>query len=164
MMPIQTRAEPQREAGVIRTPPSSSADDQARNAEPLPFRASTPVTRSDGAISVQPLRTREAITVVATTRQPRMNPELTQAYSALQAGNLESANKLYVRVLQSDPHNVDALLGMAYIAARDNRPEEEITLYMRILQVYPRHGAAQAALISINSRAVTASCRWRFIR
>ncbi|HET7157903.1 MAG TPA: tetratricopeptide repeat protein, partial [Burkholderiales bacterium] len=93
------------------------------------------------------------IKVVSTTRQGRLNPELTHAYSALHAGDFEASHTLYRRVLQSDPLNIDALLGMAYIAAHNNRTEDEIKLYLRILELDPRHGAAQAALIGIMSKA-----------
>lgn len=152
ILPTHGKAEPQREANAIRNLPSVGADEKSRDLK-LPPQASAPVTHSESAVSIEPLRPRVAITVVSTTRQGRLNSELTGAYSALHAGDSEASHTLYRRVLQSDPLNIDALLGMAYLAAHSNRTEEEIKLYLRILELNPRHGAAQAALIGIMSKA-----------
>jgi Flp pilus assembly protein TadD len=96
---------------------------------------------------------REPIAVSPTTTQPRLNPALAQAYTALQTGSLDDARTLYSKLSQSEPLNVDALLGLAYIAAQQNRSEDAMALYLRILQINPRHAAAQAALIGLMGRA-----------
>ena len=96
---------------------------------------------------------RERIAVSPTASQPRLNPTLSQAYTLLQAGNLEEARTLYNRLSQAEPLNVDVLLGLAYIAAQENRTEDASKHYLRILQLNPRHAVAQAALIGLMGRA-----------
>ncbi len=88
-----------------------------------------------------------------TATQPRVNPVLSQAYSALQAGNMEEARAAYAKITQSEPLNTDAWLGLAYIAAQENRSDDAMKTYLRILQINPRHAAAQAALIGMMGRA-----------
>ena len=104
---------------------------------------------------------RERISVSSSSNQPRLNPQLTQAYSQLQSGNLEEARNLYTRLNQAEPLNIDALLGLAYIAAQDNRSEEAMKHYMRILQLNPRHAVAQGALIGLMGRADTGASESR---
>jgi Flp pilus assembly protein TadD len=96
---------------------------------------------------------RESIAVSPSTTQPTVNPALSQAYRALQSGNMQEARALYSRLSQSEPLNVDALLGLAYIAAQENHGDDAMKLYMRILQINPRHAAAQGALIGLVGRA-----------
>jgi Flp pilus assembly protein TadD len=96
---------------------------------------------------------RDSIAVSPSTTQPTVNPALTQAYRALQSGNIEEARTLYSRLTQSEPLNVDALLGLAYIAAQENHGDDAMKLYMRILQINPRHASAQGALIGLVGRA-----------
>jgi Flp pilus assembly protein TadD len=96
---------------------------------------------------------RERIAVTPTATQPRVNPVLSQAYSALQAGNMEEARAAYAKITQSEPLNTDAWLGLAYIAAQENRSDDAMKTYLRILQINPRHAAAQAALIGMMGRA-----------
>jgi Flp pilus assembly protein TadD len=96
---------------------------------------------------------RDSIAVSPSTTQPTVNPALTQAYKALQSGNIEEARALYSRLSQSEPLNVDVLLGLAYIAAQENHGDDAMKLYLRILQINPRHAAAQGALIGLIGRA-----------
>ena len=88
-----------------------------------------------------------------TASQPRINPSVSQAYTLLQAGSLEEARALYGKVVQAEPLNIDALLGLAYIASQENRSEDAIKHYLRILQLNPRHAVAQGALIGLMGRA-----------
>jgi Tfp pilus assembly protein PilF len=104
---------------------------------------------------------RERISVSASGTQPRLNPMLTQAYAQLQSGNVEEARSLYTRINQSEPLNVDALLGLAYLAAQENRSEDAMKHYLRILQLNPRHAVAQGALIGLMGRADTAASESR---
>jgi tetratricopeptide (TPR) repeat protein len=96
---------------------------------------------------------RERISVSSMSAQPRLNPTLSQAYTTLQSGDIEQARSLYSNVVQSEPMNIDALLGLAYISAQENRTDDATRFYMRILQLNPRHAAAQAALIGLMGRA-----------
>jgi tetratricopeptide (TPR) repeat protein len=67
----------------------------------------------------------------------------------LQEGRLEAAQSAYRRLLQQEPRNVDALLGMAAVAARSNNPGEAGRLYLRALDVEPKNTFAQAGLLNL---------------
>ena len=75
--------------------------------------------------------------------------EVTRAYGAFQLGKLDAANDLYRRALQADPQRVDALLGLAAIAMRENRLADAHRLYRQVLAKSPRHAVATAALFMI---------------
>lgn len=128
-----------------RLAPPAAAPEAARAApKPAPAMAPGPAP--------EPVA-RERITVSPGTAQVRLNPMLAEAYSLLQAGNLGVSRALYARVSETEPLNLDALLGLAYIAALENRGDDAVRLYMRILQLNPRHAHAQAALIGLMGRA-----------
>lgn len=141
-------AEPPRDRAPVR------ADDGAQTAAPR-----APKAAAQPAETPQPAR--ERIAVSPTNTQPRLNPALAQAYTLLQGGKTEEAHALYTKVSQSEPLNIDALLGLAYIAGRESRTDEATQLYIRILQLNPRHALAQAGLISLMSRADPAASESR---
>lgn len=100
------------------------------------------------------LQSRERIAVSrGDTATPRINPAVSEAYAALEAGQFDAAQRLYHQVLRSEPSNVDALLGLAAIAQRDNRNDEAQKHFLAILNVEPRHALAQSGLIALMSRA-----------
>jgi Tfp pilus assembly protein PilF len=146
--PVAERpAEARPERGSARAERQAEARVEARTAAPP---AEPPVAAG-----------RERISVSASSAQPRLNPLLTQAYSQLQSGNVEEARTLYTRVNQAEPLNIDALLGLAYIAAQENRSEDAMKQYLRILQLNPRHAVTQGALIGLMGRADTAASESR---
>lgn len=129
--------------GEVRREPANRM--RTEGAKPMPARVAAPSeTASTG---------RERIAVSASTTQARVSPGLSQAYAALQAGNIEEARTLYSKLSQSEPLNVDALLGLAYIATQENRSDDALKMYLRILEINPRHAAAQGALIGLMGRA-----------
>jgi Tfp pilus assembly protein PilF len=78
-----------------------------------------------------------------------VSPTLMQAYEALQSGDHARAKGLYEQVLQADPRNVDALLGLGAIALNDGRLDDASRYYQQVLELDPRNSYAQAGLISI---------------
>jgi tetratricopeptide (TPR) repeat protein len=84
---------------------------------------------------------------------PRVNAAVSEAYAALEAGQFDNAQRLYTQVLRSEPGNVDALLGLASIAQKDNRGEDAQRYFLAILEVEPRHALAQSGLVALMSRA-----------
>ena len=82
-----------------------------------------------------------------TRSQPAANQTLEQAYDALQAGQLDRAERTYERVLRSDAKNTDALLGLATIAAQRNDMERAHSYYLRALESDPNDPTAQAGVI-----------------
>jgi Flp pilus assembly protein TadD len=96
---------------------------------------------------------RNAIVVKRGDAAPSLNPTLSNAYAALQAGRLDSAAQLYAQLLRSEPRNADALLGLAAIAVREGRNDDAAGHYRAILEIDPRHALAQSGLIALTGRA-----------
>ena len=74
---------------------------------------------------------------------------LQEGYRAYQAGDFASARAAYVRALQSNYRNRDALLGMAAIAVRQGRPEEAERFYRKQLEFDPLDEVAKAGLTGV---------------
>jgi Flp pilus assembly protein TadD len=98
-----------------------------------------------------PVEAAQAIPVKVTrnTPTPAVNPAVLNAYQAFMAGNDAAAQDLYWEALRADVRNVDALLGMAAIAARQGRADDAAGWYSKVLEVEPRNTIAQAAMISL---------------
>ena len=93
-----------------------------------------------------------SISVTKSKPQPSVNPTLMSAYEAYNAGKDADAQKLYKQVLQRDVRNVDALLGMGAIAARQGRVADANGWYSKVLEVDPRNSIAQTALLDNQSQ------------
>jgi tetratricopeptide (TPR) repeat protein len=96
---------------------------------------------------------RNSIQVSAGTAEPQLNPQLGQAYAALQSGKLDAARQLYSEAARSEPRNINALLGLASIAMEEGRAEEANRLYFNVLELEPRNAYAQTGLIAMMGRA-----------
>ncbi|HNV88909.1 MAG TPA: tetratricopeptide repeat protein [Methylotenera sp.] len=93
-----------------------------------------------------------SVSVTKSKSQPSVNPALMSAYEAYNAGNDAEAQKLYKQVLQHDARNVDALLGLGAIAARQGRMADANDWYSKVLEVDPRNNIAQAAVLDSPSQ------------
>ena len=133
-----------------RAPAPRAARGSARDPE---VPRSAPARAAPVALGATEPAGRERINVSPSAAQPRLNPQLSQAYTLLQSGSLEEARTAYTRLSQSEPLNVDALLGLAYIASQEHRSDDAMKLYLRILGLNPRHAVAQGALIGLMGRA-----------
>jgi Flp pilus assembly protein TadD len=78
---------------------------------------------------------------------------LLQAWEALQRGQFAQAQTLYEKAEQAEPQNVDALLGLAALAAQRGNTELAARQYSRVLELEPRNPTAQAGLISLLGQA-----------
>jgi Tfp pilus assembly protein PilF len=72
-------------------------------------------------------------------------------YRALGAGNVATAENEYVTALELDPNNVDAMLGMATLAARDGRLKAAAAGYAKVLKLEPGNPDATAAMAMLGS-------------
>jgi tetratricopeptide (TPR) repeat protein len=97
------------------------------------------------ADSVSPVR--------LSSSQPTINPILSRAYESLQAQELNDALRDYERVLRADPHSVDALLGLASIAAQQGKPGDAAEFYARALEADPKDPNALAGLINLRGQS-----------
>ena len=71
------------------------------------------------------------------------------AYAAYRRNDLAAAERGYRDALVDDPASVDALLGLAAVAVRQNRPEEAAGHYGRVLNRDPMNAAAHAGLVAL---------------
>jgi Tfp pilus assembly protein PilF len=104
---------------------------------------------------------RETIKITTGTTTPAINPVLSEAYSALSAGNLDTSQKLYSQLLKSDARNVDALLGLAAIASQQGDRDTSTRHYIKVIELDPRNSLAQAGLIGIVGSADPQSAETR---
>lgn len=128
--PIVAAAQPEPAPSAVRPMP------------PTAMRETPAAPRNDAAES--PIR--------VSTGTLRLNPAVGKAYQSLQAGDLRSARNAYEDGLKSDPRNVDALLGLAAIAAHEGDSERADALYSRVLDADPKNAAAQAALLGMHTQ------------
>jgi Tfp pilus assembly protein PilF len=166
--PATPEAQPTRKPIPISTVVAAAgATDAPPPAEPRTDRANTrkstaaPRTASKAPQPSAVDEAREQIAVSPAALQSRINPDVSEGYAQLQAGNLGAARSGYSRAIEVEPLNIDALLGLAYIAVQENRSEEAIKTYLRVLQLNPRHAVAQAALIGLMGRADPAAAETR---
>lgn len=108
-----------------------------------------------------PAMPRDTIKVTAATQAPSINPVLADAYSALNSGNLEAAQKLYNQLLKSDPRSTEALLGLAAIATQQGDRDSSMKNYIRVIELDPRNSLAQAGLLNVMGSADPASAETR---
>ena len=97
------------------------------------------------------------IQVLRNAPAPQIAPGVQQAYQALNGGQLGAARQQYEAVLQQDPNNRDALLGLAAVALRDKQGAQAAALYVRLLEINPDDGEALAGLIGLRQGDVVQS-------
>jgi len=83
-----------------------------------------------------------------------IDPDLVGAYEALIAGDRATAKRLYDTVLQGDPFNLDAYLGLASIAASTGEIARAQRHYRRALELDPQNSAALAGLASVRGQSL----------
>ncbi len=82
---------------------------------------------------------------------PSIYQMLTMAYEAYQENRILDARHQYEKVLNRQPRNRDALLGLASVAVSQGRRDEARALYRRQLEADPKDGVAQTGLLSLLS-------------
>jgi tetratricopeptide (TPR) repeat protein len=81
-----------------------------------------------------------------------VNPKIETAWQAYNKGDLTAARANYEAMLREEPANRDALLGMAALEIRSNRPEQAEIYYRNLLQVNPRDPYAQTGILAIRGQ------------
>jgi tetratricopeptide (TPR) repeat protein len=129
------------ETGIAAPRPRVRIAGSARPPRRVASASRATAARDDpGAVKVRPSST-------------AVNPTLEGAYRAYLAGDMPAARSGYNTVLARDAENRDALLGLAGIAARENRYDEAESLYLRILHLDPADAYAQTGLVAIRGQA-----------
>jgi Tfp pilus assembly protein PilF len=144
-VPAQATTETARPLPAVLPPAVASAPRAAPAPAPTFERASRPPRSSAQAVPDGPLRLSRS--------QPGANQTIDRAYDALQAGQLDAAQRDYQQVLRSDAKNTDALLGLATIAARQGQTEQAQAYYQRALESDPNDATAQAGLLNTRGQA-----------
>ncbi len=129
---------------VVEKPPVNEGF--ALQAAPSKPSASRPVA-TFGQAPAQPAES--GVKVTRNNPPPAINPNLSNAYAAFNAGDDAAAQAAYRQVLQADIRNTDALLGMAAVAMRQGRANDAMGWYGKVLEVEPRNSFAQAAMASL---------------
>ncbi|MBI5922095.1 MAG: tetratricopeptide repeat protein [Betaproteobacteria bacterium] len=133
------------------TPSANAAASPAKpDAAPTPPAAAAPVRPAPAAAAANeesnnPIR--------VTTAKVILNPSLTNAYAAYQAGNFDLARSEYLQVLNGEPNNRDALHGMAAISLRQRQPSAAEEYYVRAIEADPKDALAQAGLIGLRGQS-----------
>lgn len=89
------------------------------------------------------------IQLARTSSRLHIAPGLESAYRAYQQGDVETAQQAYRGILQQEPNNRDAILGLAASAMRLNNGAEAANLYLRLLELDPNDPDATAGLIGM---------------
>lgn len=89
------------------------------------------------------------ISITHRTTQPQAGLLLISAYSAYQKGEFPLARKMYQQVLQADPKNRGALLGLASLAMQGRETSVARDLYLRLLDQDPGDPLARAGMLAI---------------
>ncbi len=76
---------------------------------------------------------------------------LRNAYIAYRSGKLDEAQPLYLQMLDKDPRNIDALLGLAAIAQQRDEDLPAAQYYSRVLALDPRNAAANAGMSALTT-------------
>lgn len=118
-------------------------------------KAPAPSTPSAALPSAQPQlttmsRQSDAIQIRRTDASLQLNPTLSNAYQTYMAGDLNSANSQYQKVLQQEPNNRDALLGIAAIAVNRGQNAQAGSFYNRLLELDPNDAEASAGIASLD--------------
>lgn len=89
---------------------------------------------------------------------------LEAAWQAWQRGDLASAEENYRRMLEKDPRNRDALLGLAAIAAKRGQMTQATQAYQHLLALNPQDEAARTGLLLIRPEALSESAEAQLLQ
>ncbi|MEW6512835.1 MAG: tetratricopeptide repeat protein [Pseudomonadota bacterium] len=131
--PVLARTEPERAYAPRPVPPQAS--------RPAPEHAALPAApEPDNSIRFN-------------TRPAKADSSGETAHAAFTRGEADLARSIWLKTLQSDSRNLNALHGLAAIALQENQPDQAAMLYRRALEVDPKDAMAHAGLLSINAPA-----------
>ncbi|MDR3054604.1 MAG: tetratricopeptide repeat protein [Zoogloeaceae bacterium] len=91
------------------------------------------------------------IVFIAHTGSAVISTPLQAAQSALTQGDIEAARAQFFNLLKTDPHHLDALLGLAAIALRQNEPETAWRFYQTAWTAHPQDARVQAGMLALLS-------------
>lgn len=154
------------EAATVQTLPAQETPAATTPSEPIaekpaelpiapvePSKPSVAAALSTTPIEKKPAPETEAVKITKSRKsEPAISANGLAAYQAFMAGDDAAAGRLYRQLLQAEPRNVDALLGLAAVAARQENMDEAARHYAHALELEPRNSVAQAGLIALMSQ------------
>ncbi len=151
-VPIPVAPPPIPSAPLLQSPAPEAPPPPAARAAATAPQPKPPVAAA--AQKSDPGSSRNAVVVSrSNSAQPTVNPVLTDAYTALQTGRMETAQRLYAQLARAEPKSIDALLGLAAISLQEGKTEDASRYYLQILEIEPRNALAQSGLIGLMGRA-----------
>ena len=117
--------------------------------EPAPSATNSSMRPKLKAAMATPIEESKAIQFRHNSTGNQVNPVLSSAYQNFIAGDAATAKLQYQKVLQQEPNNRDALLGMAAIALNQRQAEQAGSFYGRLLELDPGDPDAIAGLTSL---------------
>lgn len=129
---------------------------------PLPVTA--PASPPAASAAYDPMRTENrnraesfkenpAIRIRQSAATSQLNPTLGKAYQSFLSGDTGTAQQLYHKVLQQEPNNRDALLGMAAIALKQKQAGQAGAYYGKLIELDPADPEALAGLIGLQGQS-----------
>jgi len=80
-----------------------------------------------------------------------IDPILNDAYLAYRSGRFDQAQQLYLKALNLDSNNTDALLGLAVIAQRRGADNVAAHYYAQVMALDPRNAVANAGMSALSN-------------
>lgn len=121
------------------SPPAESSRFLSGQAVPVVPAAGAP---APAAPATPPIR--------ITRNAPAIPQDVADGFAAFNAGDMDRARIAYARALRADPHNPDALYGLAALAQARGDEAQATQLMRRITEVDPGNAAA---LVTLNENA-----------
>lgn len=115
-----------------------------------PSKEPVPVKREPA-----PVQTEAGIHTLHRMTKTLDNTKVSNAYTAFQQGDIHTAQRLYTQVLQTEPANRDALLGLAGISLQQGHSAKAQYYYRRVLELYPQDKIGQIGLINTLSHSAS---------
>jgi tetratricopeptide (TPR) repeat protein len=145
-----------RAAPPLALPPEKFRETEkpAKIQRPVPdteVRTKSTFTRSANSRLTSPPMSDTGIQIQRKYENDGIFTTLTAGYQAYQSGDYGTAWQRYREVLQKDPKNRDALLGMAAIAQQQGQDESAIQSYKQVLTLDPRDPVALAGLSAFST-------------
>ena len=131
-------AVPESKEKNVRDKPSVEKGSVAANTAANRIVDSTPTRQSGRVLSVQ-----------RADRRDPVSEALERGWLAYQAKDYETAMGEYRKVLDDEPENHDALLGVAAVSIQQDQPETARDIYIKLLEQDPRDPLAHAGLANL---------------
>ena len=117
-----------------------------------PVAAARPSDRPAARSGAQEPAKGEQSPIAITPPALAVDPLVERAFESYQRGDLAGARDAYLQVLQREPLNRDALLGMAAIDVRSRSFDAAGARYIKLLELDPRDVDAQTGLMALRGQ------------